>query len=76
MKFIRKNAEFVGYTELRGERSNEWRCPNCGFGVSEDYTHCPYCGQKIKFNEVLEMKMTRCVNHLKRIVGTEQRKGQ
>lgn len=51
MKFIRKPAEYIGYTLYHGEKSNEWRCPNkeCGFSVSEEYTCCPYCGQKIKF---------------------------
>ena len=53
MKFIRKNAEFVAYRESHGERFNEYRCPNkkCGIGVSEDYSNCPYCGQKIKFEK-------------------------
>lgn len=61
MKVIRKFAEFVGYTLCRGERSNEWRCPNkkCGFSVSEDYTCCPYCGQKIKFKEPPKVKMIK-----------------
>lgn len=47
MKCIRKFAEFVGYTIFHGEKFTEWRCPNCGFGVSEDYVCCPHCGQKI-----------------------------
>lgn len=53
MKSIRKYAEFVGYTLYHGQRFNDWRCPNkkCGMGVSEEYTCCPYCSQKIKFKE-------------------------
>lgn len=47
----RKSAYFVGYTLYNGERFNEWSCPKCGMGVSEDYICCPYCGQKIKFEE-------------------------
>ncbi len=59
MKSIRKFAEFIGYTTYHGERFNEWSCPNkkCGFLVSEDYTYCPYCGQKIKFKEPPKVKM-------------------
>jgi DNA-directed RNA polymerase subunit RPC12/RpoP len=53
MKFIRRKAEFVACIESHGERLNEYRCPNkkCGMSVSEDYTNCPYCGQKIKFEK-------------------------
>ncbi len=59
MKMIRKNAEFIGNTPYYGERINDWRCPNkkCGMGVSEEYTCCPYCGQKIKFKEHPKVKM-------------------
>lgn len=59
MKFIRKYAEFVGYTLYHGERTNDWRCPNkkCGMGISEEYIDCPYCGQKIKFGEPPKVKM-------------------
>lgn len=59
MKYIRKYAEFVGYTLYHGDRTNDWRCPNkeCGMRVSEDYTCCPYCGQKIKFGEPPKIKM-------------------
>lgn len=57
MKCIRKFAEFVGYTIFNGEKFTEWRCPNCGLGVSEDYVCCPYCGQKIKFGKIPETKL-------------------
>ena len=57
MKCIRKFAEFIGYTIFHGEKFTEWRCPNCGFGVSEDYVCCPYCGQKIKFGKIPETKL-------------------
>ncbi len=51
MKIIRRWAKFVGYRIYNSEKFNEWRCPNkkCGMHISEDYTCCPYCGQKIKF---------------------------
>lgn len=59
MKFIRRYAEFVGYSIYHGERINDWRCPNskCGMGISEDYVCCPYCRQKIKFGEPPRKKM-------------------
>lgn len=58
MKFIRKYAEYVGCTIYHGERANDWRCPNvkCGMGISEEYTCCPYCGQKVKFGEPPKVK--------------------
>lgn len=58
MKLIRKNAEFVGYILIQGERFDEWRCPNqkCSFSVCEDYKFCPYCGQKLKFKEPPDVK--------------------
>lgn len=60
MKIIRKYAEFIGCTIYHGERANEWRCPNkkCGMGVYEEYTCCPYCGQKIRFREPPKGKIT------------------
>lgn len=50
-KMFRKQAEFIGYIIYQDKKFEEWRCPNkeCGLGVSEEYTCCPYCGQKIKF---------------------------
>lgn len=41
-----------------GERFNEYRCPNkkCSMSVSEEYTYCSYCGQKIKFKETPVVK--------------------
>lgn len=57
MKCIRKFAKFVGYTIFHGEKFAEWRCPSCGFGVSEDYVCCPYCGRKIKFGKIPETKL-------------------
>lgn len=59
MRFMRKYAEFVGYTLSHDERIDEWRCPNkkCGMGIMEEYTCCPYCGQKIKFTEPSKVKM-------------------
>lgn len=22
----------------------DWRCPNCGYGVADNYVACPHCG--------------------------------
>lgn len=59
MSLFRKSAEYIGYTLYHGERTNDWRCSNkkCGIHVSEDYTCCPHCGQKIKFEEPPKVKM-------------------
>lgn len=53
MKIRAKYAEFVGYVLFKGERFNEWRCPDkdCGMHVLEEYSFCPYCGRKLKFKE-------------------------
>lgn len=26
------------------ELVSDWRCPNCGYGVADDYVACPHCG--------------------------------
>ena len=53
MKIRAKYAEFVGYVTFKGERFNEWRCPDedCSMHVLEEYRFCPYCGRKLKFRE-------------------------
>lgn len=70
MRIIRKFAEFVGYKRYHGERINEWQCPNkkCGMGVSEDYTCCPYCGQKIKFMKPPDVKMIEISMRKRRMI--------
>lgn len=52
MKWIRKNAKYVGYLKYNDEKLHEWQCPNkkCGMHVTEEYDCCPYCSQKLKFN--------------------------
>lgn len=53
MKIRAKYAEFVGYVTFKGERFNEWCCPDedCGMHVIQEYSFCPYCGRKLKFKE-------------------------
>ena len=52
MKIFKKKAECVSIEYHNGERLLDWRCPNpkCGYGVSEEYICCPYCGQKLIFD--------------------------
>ncbi len=59
MKIIRKLAYWTGCTFFHGERHNEWQCPNkkCGMPISEDYSNCPYCGQKVKFAYPVKAKV-------------------
>lgn len=63
MKFIRKAAEFTGYTVLGGSAQEEWRCPNikCGIHVEKGWTCCPVCGQKVKFKERPEGEADRMI---------------
>ena len=28
----------------------DWECPNCGFGVAEDYVTCPHCGSELDWS--------------------------
>ena len=51
MKIFKRNAECVSIMYLNGERLLDWRCPICGYGVAEEYICCPYCRQKLKFEE-------------------------
>ena len=30
----------------------EYRCPECGFHVAEDYMFCPYCGSMFDFSHM------------------------
>lgn len=54
MRLISKYAVYVGFVRYGHIGTvHEWRCPNkkCGINVSDTYKYCPYCGQKLKFNE-------------------------
>jgi len=31
------------------EYIDDYRCPICGLGVADDYTHCPHCGRKLNW---------------------------
>lgn len=30
----------------------EYRCSECGYGVADDYTHCPHCGSELDWKRV------------------------
>ena len=51
-----KNAEFVGFLRIGNETITEYRCPDCGFGLPDDYSYCPYCGTSVKFEPPEEPK--------------------
>lgn len=58
MKIKCKPAYFNGCWIHKGERFNEWSCPNkrCGMHVAEEYAFCPYCGQKLMFKVPVKIK--------------------
>lgn len=39
--------DLVARTVYNGETFPDYRCPECGFGVAEDYSHCPHCGAEL-----------------------------
>lgn len=40
--------EIVAYMTCDfGEPIPDYRCPECGFGVADDYTYCPNCGSEM-----------------------------
>lgn len=42
--------ELVAYLIHGKEKLPEYRCPECGAGVSEEYICCPYCGVGFDWN--------------------------
>ena len=30
----------------------DYQCPECGFGVADDYVYCPYCGAELDWRRV------------------------
>ena len=30
----------------------DYRCPECGFGVADDYVSCPHCGSELDWRHV------------------------
>lgn len=44
--------EIVAYLDYEGEKVPDYRCPECGFGVAEDYIGCPHCMSKLDWENV------------------------
>lgn len=45
--------EIVSYFSEGSDNENfepDWECPNCGFGVAEDYVTCPHCGSELDWS--------------------------
>lgn len=36
--------ELVSYLIHGNEKIPDYRCPECGYGVADDYVCCPHCG--------------------------------
>lgn len=39
--------EIVYYIVSGDEKLPDYRCPECGNGVAEEYLNCPYCGSEL-----------------------------
>lgn len=44
--------EIVAYLKLDGEEVPDYRCPECGYGVTDDYIACPHCMSKLDWDNV------------------------
>lgn len=47
--------EIVAYLGQGPEIDNmypDYRCPECGFGVADDYVACPHCGSELNWEKV------------------------
>lgn len=45
--------KIVAYFSEGSDNENfepDWECPNCGFGVAEDYVTCPHCGSELNWS--------------------------
>jgi hypothetical protein len=58
------------------EYIDDYRCPICGLGVAEDYTHCPHCGRKLNWQIVNDKNVKVRVIQIKKndVVGETLRK--
>lgn len=46
--------EIVAYLCYGEERFPDYGCPECGYGVAEDYSHCPHCGAELDWKHTDE----------------------
>lgn len=56
MLWFKKNAEFIGYAIIHGEKILEWKCPNkkCRAVIAGGSARCPKCGQRLRFELPME----------------------
>lgn len=48
--------EIVAYLRMGDKESiPDYRCPNCGYGIAEDYVSCPHCGGVLDWESVEEL---------------------
>ena len=60
MRIFKRKPEHFGYVRIGNECLPEYKCPECGFGVHDDWMWCPHCGQKLgKFKENKNVKYVR-----------------
>lgn len=43
--------ELVAYFTHSEESTPDYRCPECGFGLAEEYSYCPYCGSELDWKQ-------------------------
>lgn len=69
------SPEWVARMQYGEEYMNDYRCPICGLGVAEDYTHCPHCGKKLNWQIVNDKNVKVRVIQIKNdVVGEIFRK--
>ena len=47
--------EIVAYMGSDPDINNmepDYQCPECGFGVADDYVYCPHCGAELDWGHV------------------------
>lgn len=45
--------EIIAYLQMgEGERVPDYRCPNCGYGLADDYVSCPHCSAVLDWESV------------------------
>lgn len=51
MKIFKKKAELVAIHKHQEDTFYDYRCPDCGYGVADDYICCPHCTRKLVFEK-------------------------
>lgn len=64
IRFIRVVIpEIVAYLCYGEERFPDYRCSQCGCGVGDNYSYCPYCGSELdwKYTDKLSEAFSKLV---------------